>query len=87
MVDPQSVVDRLPGSVLAFFYMNASSNAQKNRTLAAHALFHRDWPGLLMAGKVPLLIYKPLIFGSTSLSEERNVHKPFTLAPEYIAGL
>ena len=81
VIDPQSVVDGLPGSVLAFFVLNASSPAQQNRTRAAHALFHRDWPTLKPAGKVPLLVYSPPASVTSHVNEEQGeLLKPFGFA-------
>lgn len=88
VIDPMSVVDTLPSSVLAFFYMNVSSWAQRNWSRTVHALFMRDHPG----ADVPLVVYSPEAIVRArgtpraaahqhNATESLQIVRPFELAP------
>ena len=50
-------VDNLPRTIEAFFYMSASDEGYRKRSIDAHAAFLEMYD--LTAGEVPLVLYDP----------------------------
>ena len=71
VIDPQSLVAALPGSVLGIFYQRGSTADQRQQAIRAHSLFLADYR--LDAAAFPLMVYDN--------GKEHGVLPSFSTAP------